>query len=85
MSANIYWQRVNPDQISLSSWAPSSFMQAMDRAGMPLPANLDKGHWERLNAMAAVHGDKEHNPFEELADALMNLPQGGEIRVWAEY
>jgi len=60
-------------------------MEAMQRAGMSIPGTLHKGHWERLNAMAGVFNDKDHNPFQELADVLHDLPEGGEIRVWAEY
>jgi phage major head subunit gpT-like protein len=86
VSANIYFERVNPKKAkSLGVGAPSSFLKAMQTAGMEIPCNVGHAHWEKINAMAAVYGDNDDNPFRKLANLILELPDDGELRLWAEY
>lgn len=87
MSASIFWEPVDPKPKSIGTWAPSSFMEIMERAGLGLPTNLDEAAIPVLRGMAATFGPggpgREHpNPFQQLID---KIEKHGKISVWAEY
>ena len=85
MSASIMWRPVAKTDKTLDGvWAPSTFIKAMEEAFGTMPIRLSDSHLSMLRAMAAVHGEGEHNPYRELIDIIERL-DGAEIEIWAEY
>ena len=83
MSANICWRPVESKAKRINTSAPSSFMEAMKRAGMSLPCELNASHRERLIGLAASHCyDTPTNPYQQLLDLLEKHES---IALWAEY
>jgi len=84
MSASILYEPINPNPKSIDAWAPSSFMETMQRANIALPCTLGPDNIPILMGMAAVFGDKGDapNPYQQLVDAINKY---GKISVWAEY
>ena len=81
MSANIYWEAVNPNPKSLYTLAPSWFMECLERAGMELPHTFKESDIPVLRGLAASMRD-DINPFKELIEAIQ---ENGMVNVWYEY
>jgi hypothetical protein len=81
MSANIYWEAVDPNPKSLYVMAPSWFMECLERAGMDLPHTFSEGDISVLRGLAAAMND-EKNPFKELIEAIQ---ENGAVNVWYQY
>lgn len=84
MSASILYEPVNPNPKSIGAWAPSHFMECMERAGMGLPCTLDESNIPTLRGMAAAFGVQKEapNPYAELIEAIET---NGKISVWSEH
>lgn len=88
MSASILWEPINPNPKSISTWAPSSFQEAMEAAGLGLPCTMGKSTIPVLKGMAAVFGEPKSmgyqapNPYTEL---IKIIEKHGDISVWAEH
>lgn len=80
MSASILFEPVKPGR-SLGVSAPSSFLAALERLGVQLPAVVDASIVPRLEGLRAglTH---EHTAIERLIEAI---EQYESVRVWAEY
>ena len=81
MSANIYWEAINPNPKSLYVMAPSWFMECLERADMGLPYTFGESDIPTLRGLAATMKD-DRNPFKELIEAI---EKNGEVNVWYEY
>jgi hypothetical protein len=81
MSANIYWEAINPNPKSLHVMAPSWFMECLERADMGLPNTFGESDIPTLRGLAATMKD-DRNPFKELIEAIQ---KNGSVNVWYEY
>lgn len=84
MSASICYQPVDPKPKTIGAWAPSHFMESMERANLGLPCTLKETDIPILRGMAATfsdHGDAP-NPYQEIIDAIEKY---GAIEMWAEH
>jgi len=81
MSANIYWEAVDPNPKSLHVMAPSWFMECLERAGMDLPHTFSRDDIPVLRGLAATIRE-EKNPFKELIQAI---EENDDVNVWYEY
>jgi hypothetical protein len=84
MSASVMWAP-NDSGKSLGVMAPSSFMEAMEAAGLCLPCDLNVDeHYAVLKGMMAAAGGRRvtENPYRDLLDLL---DKHESIRIWAEY
>jgi hypothetical protein len=81
MSANIYWEAVDPNPKSLHVMAPSWFMGCLERAGMDLPHTFDSNDISVLRGLAASMNE-DKNPFNQLIEAI---EENGSVNVWYEY
>jgi hypothetical protein len=84
MSASICYRPVDPKPKTIGAYAPSSFMEAMERAGMQLPCTIGKGAIPVLSGMSATWGKgaDSPNPYQNVIDAIEKY---GDIELWAEY
>ena len=85
MSASILWEPVNPEPKHIGAWAPSSFLESMERAGMALPCTVGKKDIPVLTGLAAAMRPDATapNPFQEIIDAIKST--GGDIKLWSEF
>jgi len=85
MSASIFWEPANPNHKSIGAWAPSYFMEQMERAGLGLPCTVGKKDIPVLQGLAASinPGTEAPNPFQEIIDAIKKTD--GDISLWAEH
>jgi hypothetical protein len=79
MSATIFYEPVDPEPASIGVSAPSSFMDAMARAGFSLPCELEGKDIPTLQGMAAVAEKSGYG------DVIKAINKHGKIRLWAEY
>ena len=82
VSANIYFEPIDPHPRAIGTFAPSSFQEAMRKAGFELPCVLDASAVPVLSGMAATFGSNSPNPYEDIIEAIETH---GKIRLWAEY
>lgn len=82
MSQSICWEPVVPkDPETLCTWAPSNFKATMEAAGLELPCNIGQSDVATIRGMAAVWGDRDHNPYKQLLEIL---EKHDTIHLWAE-
>jgi hypothetical protein len=83
MTANIYWEKIDPKPKDLGVGAPSSFIDSLKKAGLGFPCELDHKAVPVLAGMAAMWEHKNStNPYAELVEIIN---KNGRIKVWAEY
>lgn len=87
MSANILYRQVKPiEGKDLPVWAPSYFIETLERAFGNFPCVLDKTDIATLKGMAATCRDgaaeKYGNPYDGLIKAIEKL---GAVEVYAQY
>lgn len=83
MSANLYWEPVKRKKHSLTTMAPSSFMEKLERAFNSRTPTLRERDIPVLRGMLAVEsGERERNDFLALIEALDHHE---EIEITAEY
>jgi hypothetical protein len=81
VSANLYWQPIKGRDLNVH--APSSFIEALGRAGFDLPCNLSGADVPMLRGLAAgMSDDNSRKAVERLIDAI---EQHETISLWAEY
>lgn len=84
MSANIRYRVVNPepDGKCLPTWAPSSFINTLERAFGTFPVTLGPRDIRTLVGMVAASGGREQESYQALIDAIGD---DNSVAVWAEY
>ena len=84
MSASIFWEPVNPRPDRIGTWAPSYFMECMERVGLRLPCTVSRSDIPKIQGMAATIKDDSEapNPFKEILEALEKHEA---ISLWAEH
>ena len=84
MGASIYWEKAGTTAPTLRRVsAPSSFIDAMNRAFYDYPWTLCSDDVSRLQGMAAIFGgsDKD-NPYLELVDLIEKFAA---LKVWPSW
>jgi hypothetical protein len=83
MGATIFYRQVKPqDNTSLGVDAPSSFIEAMEKAFGDKPWRLTEEDVQVLKGMAAVYDGYSEHPFKDLIKAVERL---GVVEVWPEW
>lgn len=82
MSASIYYQKISKSNKTLPTWAPSNFIDTMERAFGHFPVELDVSHLPTLRGMLAAMREREADSINMLIEAI---GEENRIRVWAEY
>lgn len=82
MGANIYFEPTERTKHEVSAMAPSSFIKTMEKVFGRFPCELNSGCIPQLAAMAAMHGDDRHNPYQDLINGIEKF---GSIQVGADY
>lgn len=82
MSATICWRPADTNPKHLSVGAPSSFQEAMRRAGLKLPCIISQTDKDVLRGLAAAWDRDAPNPYQQILDLLEHHDA---IELWAEY
>jgi len=85
VSANIYWTPLGDKRHDISPMAPSSFIEAMERAfgKLPIILELNEEVIATLRGMAAAEGSATAR--DEYRAVRRALEDHRKIRLWAEY
>lgn len=79
MSVSVYWTPVKPTWLK---GALSSTVTALEKVFGEMPITLTANDVEKLNTMAATYDRGDANPYEQLAQAILEF---GTITVSTKY
>ena len=71
MSASILWAQVKPiEGKSLSAWAPSAFIESIEKAFGGFPCDFGPDDIPKLSGMASMCRDGGGNPYQEIINRI---------------